>query len=387
MSVRHDLPELMAGAECSDAEIGRMWAHVAQRLPGSRQRWRLPLGIALAAATGSILFVAVHALHRERQVVAHAGTVCAPIGRRQRVLLGDGSHVDVAPGARLRIAADGREDVALALEAGEARFEVTRRPGRRFSVSAGHMTVTVIGTQFKVGVGKPAAGSPLPVHVEVAHGVVRVAIPGREPWALHAGESWTGVDDASGPAPSVVPIRSSEAEPPAASAPSAPSVPPAPPAGAASIRRPAAPPGDTPLRRRAALLSRADDRRESDARELFDEADRAWVDGRPAVAARAFDEVRRRFPGHPTSALAALQLGRIRLDALDDPRGAVAALTWAGARLADASLREDAQARIVEAWDRAGDVSACREARARYLDRYPQGRWREAVKRRCGAGP
>jgi TolA-binding protein len=126
-------------------------------------------------------------------------------------------------------------------------------------------------------------------------------------------------------------------------------------------------------------------RRDETARELFDDAQRARADGRSDDAARAFDRLRRTFPRDPRSALAAFELGRLRLDVLGDARGAEEALRDAIALGPSSPFREDAEARRVEALWRMGDSSACASARAAYLARWPNGTYRRAVEVGCGA--
>jgi hypothetical protein len=125
--------------------------------------------------------------------------------------------------------------------------------------------------------------------------------------------------------------------------------------------------------------------RDESARELFDDAQRARAEGRTEDEARAFDRLRRTFPHDPRSALAAFELGRLRLDALGDARGAEEALRDAIVLGPASPFREDAEARRVEALSRMGDPSACASARAAYLARWPNGTYRRAVEVGCGA--
>jgi transmembrane sensor len=118
---------------------------------------------------------------------------------------------------------------------------------------------------------------------------------------------------------------------------------------------------------------------------MFDEAQRAQAEGRTVDAARTFDRIRRIYPRDPRAALAAFELGRLRLDTLGDPRGAEEALRDAIALGPGSPFREDAEARRVDALGRMGDAGGCAAARAAYLARWPNGTYRRAVELGCGA--
>ena len=100
-------------------------------------------------------------------------------------------------------------------------------------------------------------------------------------------------------------------------------------------------------------------------------------------AALAFDTLRSRYPNDTRSALASMELGRLRLNELDDPRGAADAFEDATRLDPEGPLREDAEARRVEALERSGDHDACRSARDAYLRSYPQGVHTASVARMC----
>jgi hypothetical protein len=100
-------------------------------------------------------------------------------------------------------------------------------------------------------------------------------------------------------------------------------------------------------------------------------------------AADAYADLLARHPGDARAGLSAFELGRIRMDALDDHAGAIQALERALAAGSNASFHEDALARIVVASDALGRGDACRKARARYLERYPDGVHANALAARC----
>jgi transmembrane sensor len=106
--------------------------------------------------------------------------------------------------------------------------------------------------------------------------------------------------------------------------------------------------------------------------------------GHPRAAAAAFDTLRRRFRTDPRAALAAFELGRLRLDSLGDAPGALEALNDAIGLSPRGPLREDAEARRVEALSaqRSPDCGAARDA---FLGRYPRSAHVDLVAGRCAA--
>jgi transmembrane sensor len=115
----------------------------------------------------------------------------------------------------------------------------------------------------------------------------------------------------------------------------------------------------------------------------FEAAQKARVEGRLAEAARLFDDVRRKHRADPHAALAAFELGRLRLDALGDPAGAAEAFSDALVLGPGSALAEDAAARRVEALGRQGDHDRCAAARDAYLRQYPSGVYARAMVRFC----
>jgi TolA-binding protein len=111
----------------------------------------------------------------------------------------------------------------------------------------------------------------------------------------------------------------------------------------------------------------------SDARELFEEARGQWRAGKMEEAARTYQALLTAYPRDPRAGLAAFELGRLRMDRLNDMPGAVQALEQAVALAPGAELREDALARLVAASAAAHDHARCARARSRYLTEYPSG--------------
>lgn len=146
-----------------------------------RRAW-LAGGAGVAASIAGAAFLANGAFTR-RSVTTHKGEV-------RVVALEDGSVVTLDTSTRLTVhmTPHRRE---LALQAGEALFEVAHDPARPFVVAAGDVRVTAIGTAFAV---RRELGRP--TRVLVQKGVVRLDAPGGSaPLRLAAG---MGVEAGSG---------------------------------------------------------------------------------------------------------------------------------------------------------------------------------------------
>ena len=89
------------------------------------------------------------------------------------------------------------------------------------------------------------------------------------------------------------------------------------------------------------------------------------------------------FPRDGRAGLAALELGRLRMDRLGDMRGAVQALERAVALAPGSEFREDAMARLVAAHAGAHDAAGCARAREKYLAEFPSGVHHRTVAAAC----
>jgi len=105
--------------------------------------------------------------------------------------------------------------------------------------------------------------------------------------------------------------------------------------------------------------------------------------GRFLEAARAYEQMMREQPNDPRTPLAAFELGRLRMDHLNDLRGAIAPLQRAVALGGTLTSQEDALARLVRVFDRLNDKVACETERARYLQRFALGIHRVEMEQRC----
>lgn len=338
--VGHPRPEGWADAQ---------WREVAERLDARGHGWRWAW-VAGALAMVALLWWQVRSPQEDAAPVAAGWVEAAAVA--ETFALRDGSQVQLAPAGRLHVDRDDAEQVRLALHQGRGHFEVTKKPERSFEVEAQGVVVRVVGTVFDVALSDESAGRR--VRVAVQEGIVEVTPPGGALVRLEKGESWTMVfaDDAD---PATPPEPAEEAPAPSAAAEEPP---PAPSSSASPVT----------------------------AKALFERAMAARRASRFPEAAAAFEELLRRYPNDARASLAAMELGRLRADHLDDADGAARAFEQA--EKGDNGLAEDALARRVRSLDQAGDEAACRAAASRYLAKYPQGARRAEVEASCqGDGP
>jgi transmembrane sensor len=364
----------MTDPRSSLAELGRLKRHLepklstedverlvrggAARRQRSRARRTLAAGLVLGAlGTAAVLFLVQFSIPERAlrpasiavasglaPVVPSPASAEPPAPRVPEVLtLRDRSRaVALEAGTRLSVEEDAPERVHLRLDRGRARFEVTRRPQRAFSVRAGEVTVSVVGTTFDVEVVADRVG------VSVESGVVEVDW-GVGQKRLVGGESgWfpplvtSPVREPDGPEHSRG--ATAEAEPPAISG-----------------RGPG-----------------------TSAQSLLAAVDAARSQGQPGRAVELLRQILRDFPGDPRAPLAAFTLGRVLLNELGRPREAAAAFHQVRKMAPASQFAEDALAREVEAWDRASESERVRALAAEYLERYPAGRHARRVKALVG---
>lgn len=111
----------------------------------------------------------------------------APAAQMRTVQLADGSSILLAPLSAIRVEASGGGRTITLLR-GEALFTVKHDPARPFSVKAGAVTATDIGTVFDVA--RTAQGA----NVAVREGASRVETAGPAPEALELGSgAWVRV--------------------------------------------------------------------------------------------------------------------------------------------------------------------------------------------------
>ena len=149
------------------------------------RRYKRKLVYGAIAATGAWAFLwPTISLHLRADHVTGTGEIA-------HLRLADGSAVDLGPQSALAFETLGGKRTAHLL-AGQALFDVRRDPSRPFSVEAGDVTTTVLGTRFDVRRLEKATS------VAVARGHVRVSVAApsyRSPTDLLAGD-WIQIDAA-----------------------------------------------------------------------------------------------------------------------------------------------------------------------------------------------
>jgi tetratricopeptide (TPR) repeat protein len=339
---------------------------------------RVAIGTSLAGAAlavAALLWIADGYSAAPLPVGALVESAQAPVA----VQLEDGSRVALAPRAQLRLVKNGKHEVLLELRAGKASFAVAHDRSRPFKIDAGIAEVRVVGTRFELSRSREPNGEQL--SVSVSEGVVEVQRTGQsDVQRLHAGERWGAFLPVAPPASAVGNTQQKTAE------------------TAADTETETAADTETETETETAADTETETEtvagtatetvaggraRERAAARIFERANLARRAGQVRDAADAYAELLARFPRDRRAGLSAFELGRIRMDALQDPSGAIKALERAAAAGAAASFHEDALARMVVAYDAQGRTDACKQARARYLAQYPEGVHAHVLAARC----
>jgi transmembrane sensor len=362
-----------------DARLARQWSAVAKGLSDRPRRTRRSF-YAFALAPGALVLLALLALVVVRPWAATGSSPVVLARSTDALVLADGSRVTLSSGAELVLESATRERVHLLLAAGAIELDVTHVTGRPFVVSAGGHDVTVRGTAFAVKVDSHDGARTLTVNVTRG----RVDVTG--PTGLHtldAGQSWSSrveTTSAMPPASGASSLASRDDAPSAATSAAA-SAAAADPGEPTTIASAAPPTEAAPSAANAANAANAPP--VEGPRELLARATEARTGGRPRDAAVALDTLRKRYRSDARAGLAAFELGRVRMDALNDPAGAAEAFADAIALSPTAPFREDAEARRVEALDALPDRARCERVRDAYLARYPAGLHARQIATRC----
>jgi transmembrane sensor len=333
----------------NEARLGAQWRAIQARLaPPARSAPRYAFAIAAVATMGVAVATGVALWRKEAPVAAPvaviaSGTVLESGAAESAVTLPEGSRVVLDTDSRIRLADAALTSVLIEVERGGITIDATHRDGRSFVVLAAGHEVRVVGTRFSVRI------RAADVAVAVERGEVRVVAPDGSQRAVKSGESWTSAEAEGGPHALPQGEGPSAGEPP--------------------VRAPATPRAPEPS---------------ETAKALFDSAQRARADGQIAEAAQLFDKLRRTWRTDPRAALAAFELGSLRLDRLDDAPGAEEALRDALTLGSASPLRQEVEARRIEALSRMGDMQNCRAARNAYTIRYPDGVYIKAIGVYCG---
>jgi transmembrane sensor len=333
----------------SDRDVDRLVEGARRRRRGRTIRRAALLTTTAACALLLVAVVARRSPIPAEPPIAHGGPAPTPPASVERTLrLHDGSKATPLDRAsEIAVVAETAAHVGLALARGAGRFEVAPRPERTFTVDAGEVTITVVGTVFSVERIADRVG------VSVERGTVRVE------WAgglrvLNRGEGgWF--------------------PPLAAVAPPEPKEP----------RRAVAKPDKA--RHEATPESPTAEKVET-AGELLLAADSLRVAGHADQAVLLLRRILSEHPGDPRAPLAAFTLGRVLLMELGRPREAATAFAEVRRMSPDGAFAEDALAREVEAWSEAGQAEQAKARAREYLRLFPSGR-RTATVRTLGGLP
>jgi len=359
----------------SDGDVDRLIAGGTRRRKLRRAR-RIGGGVVFAGVAAALALLTLSRLREPAALSFADGSTVALVD----------SHSEVS------VTRSTLTSTEVAVRHGGGRFDVKRNPGRLFRVTAGPITVDVIGTRFTV----TRDGDEVRVGVE--RGRVRVRSP-RGDVVLGEGEASAFPEHGSGApgAGKTVPLPELD-DPPAAPEPAATTLPaPATPQAAppatppASEPRHAEPPSWRDSMKRhdfagAYALMRKDPSAVHDAPDdLLQAADVARWSGHPAAAVPLLERVLKRYAADPRAQLAAFTLGRLYFDELHRPREADAAFARARALAPNGPLAEDALFHQIECADNSGDVKTARARAREYLQTYPTGSHVRSARRIGGA--
>lgn len=330
-------------------------------------------------------------------VVASTGTafikggwVDAPEAAAVPIRFSDGTKVDVAPKAKLRLLELGERGAKLSLESGRARVEVAHGESRLWLLSAGPFLVHVTGTRFDFGWNPKDDQFDLILsegQVEIAgcgFGEGRKLVAGQTVKAsCREGSVHVAYDGAPPDAPLFVPASTPTAAPSAVPSPQLETLPTreprSPPSGGS-----AGPPGAMNWQQLAKLGRYGEALAEAHRRgfelecarngpgELALLGEAAQRAQEPKRARQAWLALRKRFPGAPQAAVAAFSLGVMEFDQLHSSTGAAG---WFRTYLREnpsGPLRREARGRLLEALQ-SSDGEELRMLAADYLRDYPVG--------------
>jgi transmembrane sensor len=368
--------------ELGNGRIDAQWSRIAEQLPVPRVKGRVSRPLVLAF--GAVCALAFAWYQRPVANTAESvweGSVVASDEAPVNVTLAEGTLIELDPRSEVSLMRSSPEAVHVALSDGSARFEVAKKRSRRFRVQMGAVEVLVTGTQFRVARSVVEGGER--VRVDVEEGSVEVHRRGVGAVRLQAGDHWSAF------VAKAEQVRDEQLEKEADALPINPAV-----SGQDQVEQAQpdeassesdADEGEAESSARVTRRGRGKAHERAQAAEdLFAQANVARRAGLVTESAKLYAELVAHHPRDHKAALAAFELGRLRMDSLSDVPGAVDALERALKLDARRAFAEDALARLVLAHEALGDRAACTRARARYLARYPEGVHAQHVAARCG---
>jgi transmembrane sensor len=375
-SAKIKLSNLVRATKTPPPDVDESWRRLRRGLDErhtSRARRRMfmipAFSLAMAAAVAAVWYVD---RSPDAGVALDVGRAFESTTTEVALALPDGVHVDMGSHSRVAVEEVSREQIRVALGHGHARFEVEPHHKRRFIVDVDGIEVRVVGTKFSVSRAAGTADDETRVDVAVERGIVEVR--NRFTGELHrlrAGERFSALV--------ATPAEGAQAAPPATDEAT----------GSQETEEAAEDEDAAPARqvspsiRSHAHSTHVPRQARGEARLLLEAAQSQWREGHMAAAASMYEEILARFPTDARAGLAALELGRIRMDHLGDLEGAVVSLQRAVRLAPAASFHEDALARLVTATERLNRRDDCVRARRAYLSRYPEGIHAGAVAKAC----
>ena len=363
----------------------------------ARRRWRTPMmaAAALLILIGGVLAWWLSTAPRSSETSPEGGPLqlasggqfsrlSAPGGdEAATVELDDGSVIEASPGTTIRVVENTATSLLLELGLGRATFSVEPGGPRRWTIDAGRATVEVVGTLFTVersdrGVEVWVERGRVRVLSDLLEGGVRELTAGQSVAAfgvesrrldIDGGPIECAIDAVDGGAdggPGVATVDGGRPQR----------------GGGARWRRIAR---DGDYRRAYELLGSERLRRETDRARDIEQlmllADVARLSGHPQEAVEPLERAMTRYSSSSRAAVAAFTLGRLESDVLRRQGRAVRAFETCLRLGAAGALHEDASARLAEAHARDGNFAAARAAAEAYLERYPEGRRAERLRR------
>ncbi len=131
----------LAGTLDRDPEIRRSLRHSAKATTTTNRRWKIAAGL---AAVLTLVLLSLDSWLDQGQDTTEYRTA---LGEQRRVLLKDGSMIELNTATTLRLSSAGDKAWLLA---GEAFFDIQPRKRGRFEVLTGSGSVAVLGTRFNV---------------------------------------------------------------------------------------------------------------------------------------------------------------------------------------------------------------------------------------------
>lgn len=384
MIPKHPLRELLRTA-FDEEDVHRVHVRVRRSVRSGLHepapegsRWKI---WAAAAAAMIIVAVGISAAWPGRSPsAAEPPVVAGPLRNEQgrvfteamarRVVLDDGSTIELAPRTRIEAIENTSSTLVLAQSAGEATYDVTPGTGRAWTIDVGLLSVDVLGTRFMIERNSTNAV------VRVERGVVRVrgAYVANGLRRLYAGES--------------IRVHTPRIEPAAAARDTDDGAPESEQDGRGDRRarspetrrwRDLVNEGD--YRHAYAALEESGIRRElevaPDASTLWALADAARFSGHPVDAVPPLSRLVDEGGEGSRSAVAAFTLGRIYSESLARPHRAAAAFEDAIRLGPPNGINEACHVRLVESLERVGDARGARLGAGRYLELFPRGRHAE----------